>query len=256
MPMSRRIAVSIVSHGHGAMVGRLVAQLICCPEISLILVTLNIPEVLALPEDLRIRVLQNLSPRGFGANHNAAFRESKEEYFCPLNPDIELLGNPFTALLAAMLDTNIGMTAPRVDSPAGLQEDSWRRFPTLLSLFKKVFGKGDGSYPVPADGRVFSPEWVAGMCMLFRSTDFRALGGFDEGFFLYYEDVDICVRLWKSGHRLVVCPYVAVIHDARRDSHRKIQHLRWHLSSIARYFFKHWGRLPHSISETDSAVHS
>lgn len=238
------IAVSIVSHGHGAMVDNLVTQLLQYPEITQIFVTQNIPEVLYLPKDRRIQVISNISPRGFSANHNFAFRASTAEYFCPLNPDIELLRNPFTALLAAMTDTNIGMAAPRVNSPAGLQEDSWRRFPTLLSLIQKVLGKRDGRYPVPADGKVFSPEWVAGMCMLFRSADYRALGGFDDGFFLYYEDVDICVRLWKSGRRLVVCPDVAVIHDARRDSHRKLQHLRWHLSSMARYFFKHWGRLP------------
>lgn len=238
------IAVSIVSHGHGVMVANLVAQLLKYPEITQVLVTLNISEVLNLPEDRRVQVISNISPRGFSANHNSAFRVITAEYFCPLNPDIELLSNPFTALLAAMTDTNIGMAAPRVDSPAGIQEDSWRRFPTLFSLIKKVLGKRDGRYPVPADGEVFSPEWVAGMCMLFRSTDYRTLGGFDDGFFLYYEDVDICVRLWKSGRRLVACPGVAVIHDARRDSHRKFQHLRWHLSSMARYFFKHWGRLP------------
>lgn len=229
------------------MVGRLVAQLLLCPEVSLILVTLNIPEVFELPEDQRIRVLHNVSPRGFAANHNAAFEESREEYFCPLNPDIEILGNPFTALLVATSEADIAMSAPRVDSPSGSQEDSWRRFPTVFSLFRKVFGIGNGSYPVPPDGRIFSPEWVAGMCMLFRSADYRALGGFDEGFFLYYEDVDICVRLWKSGRRLVVCPGVTVIHDARRDSHRNFRHLRWHLASVTRYFLKHWGRLP-SIS--------
>ncbi|UCV24221.1 glycosyltransferase [Ferribacterium limneticum] len=226
------------------MVGRVVKQLLDCPEVSLILVTLNIPEVLGLPEDQRIRVLHNVSPRGFAANHNAAFNESREEYFCPLNPDIKILGNPFTALLATMLEAGVAMAAPRVDSPAGLQEDSWRRFPTVFSLIRKILGIGNGSYLVPPDGRIFSPEWVAGMCMLFRSADYRALGGFDEGFFLYYEDVDICVRLWRSGRRLVVCPDVTVIHDARRDSHRNFRHLRWHLASITRYFRKYWGRLP------------
>ena len=91
----------------------------------------------------------------------------------------------------------------------------------------------------------FHPEWVAGMFMLFRSQDFARLGGFDEAFFLYYEDVDICVRAWKQGMKIVACPQVSVVHDARRDSHRSARHIRWHLASMVRYFFKHWGRLPH-----------
>jgi N-acetylglucosaminyl-diphospho-decaprenol L-rhamnosyltransferase len=131
-----------------------------------------------------------------------------------------------------------------VVSPGGLHEDSWRHFPTLTSLLRKALGMGDGSYRLPGDGRHFSPEWVAGMFMLFRSDVFRRLGGFDEDFFLYYEDVDICARLWKSGYRLLACPAVSVVHDAQRDSHRKWRHLRWHLGSMARYFAKHWGRLP------------
>lgn len=238
------ITVSIVSHGHGAMVVRLVSQLLLYPEITQVLITLNIPEILDLPLDQRLVVLENVQARGFATNHNAAFRVCTEDYFCPLNPDIELRGNPFPALLVAMSEAGIGMAAPRVDSLAGVPEDSWRHFPTLFSLIRKVLGKGDGRYPMPANGRIFSPEWVAGMFMLFRRADFRILGGFDEGFFLYYEDVDICVRLWKSGRRLIVCPEVIVIHDARRDSHRKWRHLRWHLTSMGRYFIKHAGRLP------------
>lgn len=238
------IAVSIVSHGHGVMVPRLVEQLLIFPEVAQVLVTLNIPEKLALPSDERILVLENAQPKGFAANHNAAFVACTVDFFCPLNPDIEFLGNPFQTLLIAMGQHGVGMVAPRVDSPDGQHEDSWRHFPTLRSLLSKVFGGADGRYALPVDGRPFAPEWVAGMFMLFRSDSFRRLGGFDDGFFLYYEDVDICVRLWKAGYRLLACPAVGVVHDARRDSHRRWPHLRWHFVSMVRYFTKHWGRLP------------
>ena len=56
------------------------------------------------------------------------------------------------------------------------------------------------------------------MFMLVRSADYMAVGGFDEGFFLYYEDVDICARLWRSGRKVVICPEAIVVHDARRAS--------------------------------------
>ena len=226
------------------MVQELVMQLLAFPDVSQVIVTLNIPEEMALPGDGRVSKLENQLPKGFAANHNAAFSVCTQTFFCPLNPDIELKGNPFSVLMGSLADTGVGMVAPRVNTPVGQYEDSWRHFPTLSSLISKSFGWNDGRYVLPSEGQPFSPEWVAGMFMLFRSEVFRALGGFDEGFFLYYEDVDICVRLWKAGYRIVAVPAVAIIHDARRDSHRKWRHLCWHLSSMFRYFVKHWGRLP------------
>jgi len=114
----------------------------------------------------------------------------------------------------------------------------------LRSLATKALGRGDGRYMVQAGEPDFHPEWVAGMFMLFHSEDFARLKGFDERFFLYYEDVDICVRAWRDGLKVAACPRVSVVHDARRDSRRSLPHLRWHLASMARYFWKHWGRLP------------
>jgi GT2 family glycosyltransferase len=82
------------------------------------------------------------------------------------------------------------------------------------------------------------------MFMLFSTEDYKAIGGFDEKFFLYYEDVDICIRLWKSGRSVMVDPDVQVVHDARRTSHKSWRFMRWHVASMIRFFWKHWGRLP------------
>lgn len=249
------ISVSIVSHAHGAMVIRLVSSLLTCPEVVQIIVTRNVPEVLALPADSRILVIDNSSPRGFGVNHNAAFQHCRQPFFCPLNPDIELIANPFPQLLALFeSDESVALTAPMVRSLDGAQEDSVRHFPTVTSLLRKALSGADGRYSVSPGQASFSPEWVAGMFMLFSSRNFVRLGGFDERFFLYYEDVDICVRAWNAGMRVLVCPSVFVIHDARRDSHRSLRHLRWHLTSMARYFFRHWGRLPRLPDQRSSTA--
>ena len=82
------------------------------------------------------------------------------------------------------------------------------------------------------------PDWVAGMFMVLRSETFRAAGGFDEGYFLYYEDVDLCWRLQRSGLRAALLPTVRAIHDARRSSHRKLRYLLWHGKSMLRFFAK------------------
>lgn len=238
------VAVSIVSHYHGAMVSRLVDQVLACPEVGLVIVTCNVPEPHARFGDDRVVVLENPAPRGFGANHNAAFLLAEQPFWCVLNPDVQLCGNPFPALLGALRSDSGGVVAPLVKNLAGSVEDSVRHFPTVISLVKKLLARDASSYFFDSTTPLFCPDWVAGMFMLFRSEVFSALSGFDEGYFLYYEDVDICVRAWKSGMRVVICPSVSVVHDARRDSHHSFRHLRWHLSSMARYFFRYWGRLP------------
>jgi hypothetical protein len=79
-------------------------------------------------------------------------------------------------------------------------------------------------------------DWVAGMFMLFPRTVFAQLNGFDEDYFLYYEDVDLCGRLALAGWRVVVCPASRVVHHAQRSSHRSLTYLRWHITSMLHFF--------------------
>jgi len=238
------VFVSIVSHGHGRMVEQLVTTVLDYPEIGQVMVTHNIAESLNLPKDERILTVYNRAPAGFAANHNKTFAACRLPYFCLLNPDIQLPTNPFPALLAALQSTGAALAAPLVKNPAGQVEDSIRHFPSMRSLLAKALGGSDGRYPMDHCSLLFYPEWVAGMFMLFCSADFKRLGGFDARFFLYYEDVDICVRSWKEGMKVLACPEVTVIHDARRESRHNFRYMGWHLASMIRYLIKHWGRLP------------
>lgn len=244
------IAVSVVSHGHGAMVQYLVEQALACPEVSRIIVTYNIPELSAAFSDGRVEVIANSAPKGFGANHNAAFLRCRESFWCVLNPDIELGGNPFPALLESLKSDSVGLVAPLIKNPAGQIEDSVRHFPTLTLLAMKAWGKDNSRYEFTVDTSDFCPEWVAGMFMLFRAETFATLHGFDEGYFLYYEDVDICVRTWKAGFKIVVIPSVSAIHDARRASRVNWRHRRWHVTSMIRYLLKYFWRLPRANKVT------
>lgn len=238
------LTVSIVSHGHSAMVEELVSSLLCYPIIKKIIITRNVPEIINLSSGGRVQIIDNISPKGFGANHNAAFAHCSQPFFCVLNPDIKFTENPFPKLFEVMAFTDANLSVPLVVSPEGKIEDSVRRFPTLSSLCIKGVGGDDGRYKISVDDPPFSPEWAAGMFMLFRSESFRRIRGFDESYFLYYEDVDICVRLWKAGMKLVVCPSVSVIHDARRASRRELQHMKWHAASMLKYLWKHGRGLP------------
>ena len=241
-----RVIVSIVSHGQGKLVSALLEDLAHCSSVSAIIITQNIPEAdIACPESLRSRVhlICNDQPRGFAANHNQAFHYCDASLFAVLNPDIRLNADPFPKLNAAIALYNAGVIAPAVRNPKASLEDSARHFPTLIQLFAKLLGLGDGRIAIHGQTPLLV-DWTAGMFMVFRADAFRAIQGFDEGFFLYYEDVDICARLWKAGLSVVLHPGVSVVHAAQRASRRNLQYMMWHMFSMVRYFYKHAWRLP------------
>lgn len=234
------VTVSIVSHGHGALLPGLLDDLAACTEVGRVILTRNIPEpgtVAGRPGWLS--VIENPRPKGFGANHNAAFRQARTPFFAVVNPDVRLDGNPFGMLLDCMRDEQVALCAPAVVNPDGILEDSARRFPSLSDLMLKALHRYDGRLHYALGDPPRMAPWVAGMFMLFRGTDYAGVDGFDEGFFLYYEDVDLCARLWRAGRRVMLCPAVRVVHDARRASRRDPRHMRWHAASIARYLRKH-----------------
>lgn len=244
------IAMSVVSHRQGAMVVDLLRDVArFSPDVE-VLLTCNVPEKEIEPVEgvHSLRQFQNSAAQGFAANHNAAFRHCESPFLCVANPDVRLLDDPFPELLACMDDPKVGLVAPRVIDPTGNPEDSARYFPTPANLAAKLFHLGEGRYPVAGEAPM-AVEWAAGMFMLFRAEAFRDLGGFDEGFFLYYEDVDICARLWKAGWKVMLHPGVSVVHAAQRTSRKNPRYMAWHLSSMARYFAKHLGRLPHVKQE-------
>lgn len=242
--LSGAVAVSIVSHGHGAMVWSLIDQLLALPEMSSIIVTLNIPEHVPESLDPKVVLIRNKASKGFGANHNAAFLHCDAAYFCVLNPDIELIENPFPKLLCDLKQAQVGLCAPLIIDAGGEVEDSARRFMTPWRILLRKLGLASGAYKLEVGAVPIYPEWVAGMFMLFKSTGYRQVGGFDDAYFMYCEDADICTRLWLNGVQVLVDPAVSVIHKAQRASRRSWRHLRWHLASMARYFVRYWGRLP------------
>jgi len=234
------ISISVVSHAQIYLVENLLHDIAQhCQTLSLeLILTLNLDEVLPFSVDIfpfPISVIRNSIPQGFATNHNQAFRYAIGQFFCVMNPDIRLNDDPFPALLSCLQHSSVGVVAPVVLDEDGEMEDSARYFPTPFKILCKAFGKCKGSDYVIKNESIF-PDWVGGMFMLFPSDIFKQLDGFDQKFFLYYEDVDLCARLRLQGYEVVVCPQARVIHHAQRSSHRNFGYLRWHLRSMARFF--------------------
>ena len=233
------ITVSLVSHNQGALIYNALLDLQqYCANLIEVILTINVAE--NLPFDcgdftFPILLIRNDEPKGFGANHNAAFSLRKGSYFCVMNPDVRLNRNLFQIMMDRCNDYKTGVVAPLVVSTNGSVEKSARRFPTPLSIIAKIFRRERSSDYSIENGCIYV-EWVAGMCMLFPAITYEKIGGFDEKYYLYYEDVDICARLWLDKYKVIFCPKVSIIHEARHESHRNIKYLKWHLFSMMRFF--------------------
>jgi GT2 family glycosyltransferase len=233
-----KLSVSVVSHRQAQLVSQLLGDLAALDMADMeVLVTLNVPEpadALERSYPFPLTMIRNEHRKGFGANHNAAFAQARGECFAVVNPDIRLTSNPFPRLCEAALRPGTGVAAPKVLSPGGRVEDSARRFPTMGSLALKAF-RQQVRPDYPLTGQLVRPDWVAGMFLVFARPAFAAVAGFDERYFLYYEDVDLCWRLRRAGYEVVLLPDVSVIHDARRESRRRPSYLRHHLAGMARF---------------------
>jgi len=242
----RNVTLSIVSHRQNALVNQLLGdvQRLCADRVALVL-TQNVPEPVPFAtENLKCpaEIIENREPKGFGANHNAAFSRCRTPYYCVCNPDIRLTSDFFPRLLQALDAPRVAVAGPLVRSPDGRIEDSVRRFPTAATLLGKIFAeRREPDYPT--DQGPLEVDWLAGMCMLYRSDAYRSIGGFDEAFFLYYEDVDICHRLRLNGAAVLFEPRAEVIHDARRTSRREPRLALHHLASSVRFLWRrHFAR--------------
>ena len=240
------ITISIVSHNHGVLATELLQQIADFSEIECIILTYNLKnDNIYYPTSLSGKIIEvhNELPKGFSSNHNHAFfKHCNTKYFVVLNPDLYLPMNPFPEMLKTIVEENCFICAPKVVNSGGTFEDSARFFPTPLHLVLKIFGFDASLYPIKKSSLSY-PDWVAGMFMFINSTWFKD-NPFDDDYFLYYEDIDLCLRCWRSGGRVIYNDQVCVVHDARRDSHRKLSYLLFHIRSILTFFYKHYLRFP------------
>lgn len=228
------LAISIVSHGHGAMLGPLLRQIDTVAHTIpvQVVVVQNLPEQrpAVVPAGLPVTWVENAAPLGFAENHNAAFRLTTAPYFCVLNPDVAVTADSFLPLLDA-LKTKPGVVGPRVESPAGGIEDSARRVPGVVRLVVRWLAR---RFEADYDPRIpmQKVDWLAGMCLVFDRASFEQVGGFDPRYRLYCEDVDVCLRLHLQRRFVGWVQSARVVHDAQRASHRNLRYMVWHIKSL------------------------
>jgi GT2 family glycosyltransferase len=248
------LSILIVSHGHEAEISACLASLGGALDglVSEIIIVdnLNNPAFLQAIGGARpgLKTIANTARRGFGANVNAAARIASGEHLLVLNPDTEYRSGRISDAVAWMRDNaDVGVLAARLVYPDGSDQRNFRRFPTLPVAVLRGLGADswrwrpgfyrrrmlegvDLSRPVEVD-------WVFGSFMLMRREIYEAFGGFDETYFMYYEDVDLCLRLRRKGLATVMHPGLIFVHHHHRTSAAEIFgfHRRAHMKSLATY---------------------
>lgn len=244
------VDVSLVSHGHGALVVTALEALALSlsgqsPAVRVWL-TVNLPEpgleqaVQHRNWPFEVHWIRNTVPKGFGANHNQAFARAQVagagRWFIVMNPDIfwpATAHNFWSGLQQDGWSAHVGLVCPLQVDADGEPQDFARRLMTPWGLAQRVLYRLLGWRPSGVAKSVAIADWVNGACMVWRSQAFAALRGFDEGYYMYCEDTDICLRLQLAGWRMQDAD-LKVVHDARRNTGRSWQHLGWHLRSMIR----------------------
>jgi N-acetylglucosaminyl-diphospho-decaprenol L-rhamnosyltransferase len=235
------VTLSIVSHGDAEKVALLLESLHSCEQNSQfrVILTDNLGNDLPAidnPAGVSITILRNQRPRGFASNHNQAFRLAETKYFCILNPDVLFEQAVFRRLIALLETDKADIVAPLIVDPGAVVQDSFRVLPTPLNIVRRKL-PGYRFVPIPADADGLArPDWMAGIFLLLKSESYKKLGGFDERYRFYFEDVDLCTRARLAGLKLLVDTGIQVQHSARHASRKNFRYLLWHIQSAIRFF--------------------
>jgi len=187
-----------------------------------------------------VRVLESATNLGFGAACNWAAREASGSYFLLLNPDAALAPGALEGLLASLERLPGGAAVgPRLLDADGGLELSWGESPTPRTEWRRRAEQLGKRSPSPPRG-LSSVDWISGACILIRADAWKAIGGFDEGYFLYFEDVDLCRRLTDAGWTIGYEPEHHVTHLRGRSSDQASAQVEvWYRMGQLRYYAKH-----------------
>jgi N-acetylglucosaminyl-diphospho-decaprenol L-rhamnosyltransferase len=252
---SPELAVVVVNHNAGDYLGRCLDSVLgAAGGISLDVVVVDNASrddsVRSVGSRPGVRLIENRANLGFAAGANVGIRATDAPFVLLLNPDAEILSGTLASLVKVARDRpDAGAIGALVRNPDRTLQPSARRVPrtfeALMHAFLGPLAPGNPwtrTYTMADWDRTTEREveWISGSAMLLRREALHDVGVFDEGYYMYVEDVDLCTRLREEGWGVVFSPELEVVHEigvsARGQSRRMA---REHSRSIYRYFAKH-----------------
>jgi N-acetylglucosaminyl-diphospho-decaprenol L-rhamnosyltransferase len=181
-------------------------------------------------EHLPLTMVQRDTNDGFGSGCNVGWRAGSSPFVLFLNPDTRFDLEGIRRLADALERTGAGVVAPRIVDDHGELVWSLRRYPTVSSIYgqalfaHRLLPTATWVDEIIRDPAVYEEEaahdWASGACLLVRRDLLEELGGFDEGFFLYCEEIDLCQRMKRRGGRMIYVPGVTCVHQGGASASR------------------------------------
>lgn len=201
----------------------------------------------------QVRLIANGENLGFTRANNQALAIARGRYLMLLNSDTEVLPGALEAMVAAMdSHPEVGVLGPQLLNSDGTIQSSRRRFPTLATAFVEstVLQRFFPHHPLlrryyvldRPDSISQEVDWVVGACLVARREVLEQVGGLDESFFMYSEELDWCRRIRAAGWKVLYLPEAKVVHHEGKSSERDPRHRHEYFQeSKCRYFHKHHG---------------
>ena len=206
----------------------------------------------------QVHLIANADNRGFPAANNQGLSAARGRYAMALNPDTEIAGDALIRIIAYLdRHPDVGALGPQLLNSDGSIQSSRRRFPTFVTaLFESTWLQGIAPHgvlrrfyvdDVPASVTQ-EVDWVTGACIAVRREVLEGVGGFDESFFMYSEELDWCKRVRSAGWKIVYLPEAKIVHHVGKSSEQAVaaRHIHFQTSKV-RYFRKYHGRV---VAET------
>jgi len=198
----------------------------------------------------KVNFIQNDKNSGMGSGNNLGIKKAQGKYVVIMNPDTIAFKNSFIELFKYMeLRNEVGIVGPQLLSPNKSIQESCYRWPDLLTpvyrrtfLGNTKFGKKDLRLFLMKDydhKKEIEVDWIQGSFLFARKKALLEVGVFDERFFMYLEDTDLCRRMWKHKWKIIYYPLVRVIHNHTRQSAQTAWY-KFFLNKMARYHIISW----------------
>ena len=184
---------------------------------------------------------------GFGKGNNKVLSLLSSQYHCIMNPDILFMEDAFFSILKYMdNDPSVGMVIPNIVDQSGKRQLVYRKEVTIFDMFirmfcKELFPKRIAKHTLQDQdySKTFQVPFGQGSFLVIRTDLFKKIGGFDDRFFMYMEDADLCKRV-NQVSKLMYYPGATVIHKWEQGSHKNKILFKYHVQSMNKYF-KKWG---------------
>ncbi|MCX7661081.1 MAG: glycosyltransferase family 2 protein, partial [Candidatus Omnitrophica bacterium] len=203
----------------------------------------------------QVYFIENKENLGFARANNQAFKLARGRYLLLLNPDTKLIDNALKQMVDFMDNhPHIDAIGCKLLYPDGSLQKSCRHFPSVFTDLAETFYLSALFPKSPIFNYYLMGSWAHdslrevdqpyGACLLFKEEIVKKVGLMDERFFMYYDEVDLCYRIKKTGGKIFFVPQIKIIHYANQSSNQvPLEAERWKYRSRLLFFEKHYGKI-------------